>query len=208
MPKITEESELDAYYLNDPAHPRAAGVMSPAIVARRIDRLFETGLRPDQSVHNDLFQPTGALGNYAVKVRLAYLLGWIGADIYKDLLMIAKIRNRFAHVIEAKDFSDSKIHAWLQNMRCFQLIPDMIKRLQKRVEDDPIPQNKTLAFIAEVILADDISAFRFCIDQMLGHLEKCRANMVASLANTFRVTGLWQIPMLQSLTMAHHRHQG
>ena len=65
-----------------------------------------------------LFQSSGPLGTYAAKIRagLAYLLGWIGKDVFDDLIAIGKIRNRFAHAIEAKNFSDQKISTWLKGM--------------------------------------------------------------------------------------------
>jgi hypothetical protein len=195
MPKLQDQSEIDAYYLNDPAHPRAAGVMWPALVERRIDRLFEIGLRPDRAVHNELFQPSGALGNYAVKVRLAYMLGWFAQDFYDDLLLIARIRNRFAHDITAKDFSDQRISSWLRKMKAYQLLPGMLASAKQRMDEErkgPKPAKKpgepqTLSaagyyHILEHTLADPQSAFRFCIDMMLHQLDKYADNMNRNLA--------------------------
>lgn len=117
MPKLEHQDEIDAYYLADPAHQRAAGVLWPALVERRVDKLFDAALRPDKVVRNDLFQPSGALGNYAVKVRLAYMLGWFAKDMYDDLILVGKIRNRFAHAFEAKDFSDPQISGLLTGVQ-------------------------------------------------------------------------------------------
>jgi hypothetical protein len=196
MPKLKDQSEIDAYYLSDPAHPRAAGVMWPALVERRIDRLFEIGLRPNKAVHNELFQPSGALGNYAVKVRLAYMLGWFGQDFYDDLLLIAKIRNRFAHDITAKDFSDQRISSWLQNMKVYQLLPGMLASAKQRMDEEgrkPQPAEKpgeprTLSAagyhsLLKQILEDPQSAFRYCIDMMLHWLDKYADNMNRNLAH-------------------------
>ena len=131
MPDLKDQDELDAYYVADPVHPRAAGIMWPIIVERRIDNLFKIALRPDQKIYNELFRPSGALGNYGLKVQLAYLLGWIGEDIFKDLLPISKIRNRFAHCIEVKDFSDHKIGEWLNNLQGSILLPKMLENAKK-----------------------------------------------------------------------------
>ncbi|AKS22863.1 MAG: hypothetical protein C75L2_00020044 [Leptospirillum sp. Group II 'C75'] len=196
MPKLKDQIEINAYYLNDPAHPRAAGVMWPTLVERRIDQLFEIGFRPDKKVHNELFQPSGALGSYAVKVRLAYMLGWFQKDFYEDLLLISKIRNRFAHEIEVKDFSESHIFSWLRNMKAYQLLPEMLERAKKRAEDErgkPQPpqisgkSSKVSAagyyHILKDTYEDPQSAFRFCIDMMLHQLDKCEDNMKKNLAN-------------------------
>jgi hypothetical protein len=49
MEHLKDENEVDAYYISSPLHPRAAGVMWPAIIERRIDKLFELGLRPERA---------------------------------------------------------------------------------------------------------------------------------------------------------------
>jgi hypothetical protein len=182
MPPLTDKSELDAYYLADPAHERAAGVMWPAIVERRIDGLFETALRPDMAIRKELFRPSGALGNYAVKVRLAYLLGWIADDVYHDLLLVAKIRNRFAHVIEAKDFADQQIGEWLRKMKGYHMTHLMAESAKQRAVSDSSPNAKLKASIARDIAESKIGTFRFCMDLLIDHLDKCRKNMEANLS--------------------------
>ncbi len=183
MPRLEHQDEIDAYYLADPAHPRAAGVLWPALIERRVDKLFDCALRPDKSVHNDLFQPSGALGNYAVKVRLAYMLGWFGKDFFDDLVLIGKIRNRFAHKIEAKDFSDQQISTWLKNMAAYRLLPKMLKDAKARAKVEPSAVNLVKVSIIEGALEGDHMGFRFCVDQMIHYLNRCRANMEKNLAS-------------------------
>jgi mannitol repressor len=190
MPPLTDKSELNAYYLADPAHARAAGVMWPAIVERRIDRLFETALRPDIAIRRELFRPSGARGNYAVKARLAYLLGWVGDDVYHDLLLVAKIRNRFAHVIEAKDFTDEKIGAWLRNLNGYRATRSMAERAKRVAVSDPSPNAKVAASISADIAESEISTFRFCMDSLIEHLDKCRENMERNLSS---LPGNWLV---------------
>jgi DNA-binding MltR family transcriptional regulator len=190
MPPITEKNELDAYYLSDPTDARAAGVMWPAIVERRIDRLFETALRPEMEIRRELFRPSGALGNYAVKVRLAYLLGWVGKDVYHDLILISKIRNRFAHSIEAKDFTDQKIESWLKDMNGYRVTISMAEQARKRATSDPSRNNQTLSYIATNIAAEQIRTFRFCMDLLISHLDSCRENMENNLSS---LPGNWLV---------------
>jgi DNA-binding MltR family transcriptional regulator len=183
MPELENQAEIDAFYLADPAHPRAAAVLWHALVERRIGKLFDYGLRPDKDVYNELFRPTGPLGSYAVKVRLAYMLGWFAEDFYKDLLLIAKIRNRFAHAIEAKDFADQQIAAWLNNMKIFKMLPGMLESARERAKTDASRHAKAAAFVLENIVADPQRSFRQCISTMLRHLDQCAANMRKNLEN-------------------------
>jgi len=158
----------------DPPHPRAAGIMWPLIVERRVTALFDLAIRPDEQVKNQLFQPSGALGSYGVKIQLAYLLGWLPKETYDDLVTISKIRNRFAHVIEVKDFSDQKIAAWLQNLQGSRRLPEMIEQLRKEGHSGHL---YTLERIAE----EPLSNFQFCISQMLYHLDRLGAHMKRNL---------------------------
>jgi hypothetical protein len=59
MPAPKDQNELDAYYLADPAHPRAAGVMWAAIVERRIDKLFAIGFGPTKLSTMNYFDRLG-----------------------------------------------------------------------------------------------------------------------------------------------------
>lgn len=182
MPELEDKAEIDAFYLSDPSRPRAAGVLWAALVERRIDRMFDYGLRPDQAVYNELFQPSGPLGNYAVKVRLGYMLGWFGKDVYDDLRAIARIRNRFAHSIDAKDFTDRQIAAWLKNMNVYQFLPQILEKYKELAAGpNATRDDKAKAFILGNVLDDPQSSFRECISMLLGHLDKCAANMRANL---------------------------
>lgn len=183
MPKLEQQDEIDAYYLADPAHPRAAGIMWPILIDRRVDKLFDAALRPDKSVRNDLLQSSGPLGNYAVKIRLAYLLGWFGKDVFDDLISIGKIRNRFAHAIDAKDFSDQQIATWLKGMRSYNFLPNMLTDAKKRAELDSKVVNRVMVGVLETALEVDHMGFRFCVDQMLHVLDRCFANMEKNLAS-------------------------
>lgn len=187
-PVLKNQDEMDAYYQSEPTHPRAAGVMWPALVERRLNALFETAVCRDQEVFNELFQPSGALGNYATKVRLAYLLGWIGPEFYRDLVTLAKIRNRFAHEITAKDFSDQKIQAWLNNLKTYKAIPKQLEEAKKHLETRPerkqetgFDKDKLVVEILADALTDPQLAFRISIDGMLWNLDLIRKALEARL---------------------------
>ncbi|MGA7674893.1 MAG: MltR family transcriptional regulator [Rhizomicrobium sp.] len=199
MPLLDDQGEIDAYYLADSTQPRAAAILWPIIVEHRIDSLFELALRPDKKVHEELFQPSGALGNYAVKVRLAYMLGWIAPDDFADLITISKIRNRFAHFVEVKDFSDQKIADWLSNLQGSKLLPQMIKQAKEEASGEKIDpaapstgqvSKRGKLFILEGIAAEPQGRFRWCIDCMIHQLDKYAGNMKRNLES---LPGSWLV---------------
>jgi hypothetical protein len=119
-----------------------------------------------------------------------------GQDFFNDLLLLAKIRNRFAHEINAKDFSDQRISSWLKNMKVYQLLPGMVERAMLRADEEKnnLPPRKEPGephsisasgyyFIVKGISDDPQSSFRFCIDMMIHQLDKCADNMTRNLAN-------------------------
>ncbi len=98
-------------------------------------------------------------------------------------LIVGRIRNRFAHMIEAKDFTDKKISAWLKNMKVHQFLPDMKEAGEKQAAADPSSTNRVYVDIVTDAIEDNQMGFRFCVDMMIHHLDKCCANMERNLAD-------------------------
>jgi DNA-binding MltR family transcriptional regulator len=203
MPDFKDQDELDAYYMAAPAHPRAAAILWPIIVEKRIDALFMMALRPDEKIKNELFRPSGALGSYAVKTQLAYLLGWMGEDVFKDLLTISKIRNRFAHNLDVKDFDDQQIAAWLNNLRGSKLLPEMLENARKEFErlesngDEKYDESKKPEVMtrAKLMILEGMAEvpqqrFRWCIDLMIHKLDEYAQHMKKNLED---LPGSWLI---------------
>lgn len=190
MPDLKDQNEIDAYYLADAMRPRAAGVMWTTLVELRVNKLFDAALRPDKSVYNELFQPSGALGSFGTKVRLAYLLGWIGKELYDDLNRLGKIRNRCAHVLEAKDFKDQTIASNLRNLTDFKFIPGMLEKAKREHESDPVAGHGARVLILTGMMEDPVSAFRFCVDLMIHRLDEIAETMKENLS---KLPGHWLV---------------
>lgn len=61
------------------------------------------------NVLDNLFREMGPLGSFAVRTRLAYLMGLIGGDTYHALGLIRELRNEAAHSISPFSFGASDI---------------------------------------------------------------------------------------------------
>jgi hypothetical protein len=66
------------------------------------------------TVQETLFHTSGPLGAFSTKIRLAYIMGMISSEFYKDLQIMREIRNRFAHNTEIGSFDVPEISS-----RCF-----------------------------------------------------------------------------------------
>jgi DNA-binding MltR family transcriptional regulator len=56
-----------------------------------------------------MLEPGGLLSEFRARSDLAYCLGLVNEDEYRDLSTIAEIRNRFAHSYLSIDFKDNEV---------------------------------------------------------------------------------------------------
>src|SRR5208282_4309796 len=113
MPSIDEQDEV-AFFERSP--DRGLAIVLPAIVDNHLTKILKVAMRSNATVWNELFNPSGPLGSFGARVRLAYMLELISPKFYKDLLIINKIRNEFAHKVNVKSFDQHPISAWIKAM--------------------------------------------------------------------------------------------
>src|SRR5437870_4238944 len=97
-----DESKAIAALEND--SDRAASIVAATIVEGRLERAIKCRLHPRKSETEEFFRPSGPLGSFAIKIKLAYLMGIFGDQAYRDLITLKEIRNSFAHHLDILDF--------------------------------------------------------------------------------------------------------
>lgn len=76
-----------------------------ACLAALLEKLFA-----QSSVSSKLLDPrSGALGSFSARSDACYVLGLVSKSIYQDLLVLAEIRNQFAHYHLLLDFAKPEI---------------------------------------------------------------------------------------------------
>lgn len=126
------------YAFFDHGPERAQAITYPAMVDQLLEKVLRAALRKDVAVAAEFFGPSGTLGTTAAKIRLLYMLGIIGRKTYKDLTTVVKIRNRFAHDVEIKSFSQSPIKQWVDGMH----VSDVLRTLRDEPIPDDLPENQ------------------------------------------------------------------
>lgn len=101
-------------YLNFRLHldnesDRGCALMAAAFLDELLKDLLKAYLIDDSNSVQQLFSGTGALGTFSSRIELCYLLGLISASTKRDLTIIRKIRNDFAHVMDIIDFNHPPI---------------------------------------------------------------------------------------------------
>lgn len=81
--------------------------------AAHLDGLLEMCLRgflvDDPQVADSTFNGTAALASFSARIDMAYLTGLVSATVRRELHIIRKIRNDFAHSSRALHFADEPI---------------------------------------------------------------------------------------------------
>jgi len=90
-------------------------------MASRLDetllKVLKTKFAVQDKVMHGLIGEYGALGSMSAKIQLGYILGLYNRFCYDDMAIINQIRNRFAHKVEAHDFSSSVIAGKVQSLK-------------------------------------------------------------------------------------------
>ena len=80
---------------------RAVAIVGGALVEELLTRALKYFLRPDATSMEELFSFSGPLGTFSAKIRMGYHLGCYGEEVRRDLDILRRIRNDFAHELQA-----------------------------------------------------------------------------------------------------------
>lgn len=96
---------------------RSVAIVGGAMVETALQDALIGHLHNDTRMTQELFRPSGALGAFQTKIRLAKLTGLIGAEAYSELLAMCKIRNEFAHKPLTLSFDDQPVVDWARGLK-------------------------------------------------------------------------------------------
>lgn len=159
--------------LMDAAH-RACALVAASICEKRLEQALSAELIQDRDALNTLFQPDGPLGAFQTKATLAYLMGLITEGTFKDIKVIVRIRNDFAHKFDISSFDDQSIAARCANLKIPELhyyditnlsdptkLPDSVSGLGNKIGQDKLKEGlsdpKSRYVASCMIIANGIS---------------------------------------------------
>lgn len=89
---------------------RASVILASAMIEKSLEMMIKAKLIPSLSKKDELFDtPYAPLSNFKAMIELAYRIGLISSNLYRDLNIIRDIRNDFAHDIEGCSFENSRV---------------------------------------------------------------------------------------------------
>lgn len=119
---------------------RALGIIAASLVEIHLTKLIksafiqETKAGSKETVESKMFHSAGPLGPFASKIRLAYLMGLISQELFKNLEIMREIRNRFAHETEIGHFDHQEISSRCRN---FTIVDKYVVDPDGGVHGDP-----------------------------------------------------------------------
>lgn len=119
MSWLTRDPHEDRFRRELEALPdRVVGLSAPILVDRRLTLAIQARWTDtaDGKLFDELFRDGGALGSPKTRAQVAFAIGLIDEPALKDLLTVLKIRNAFAHLLEADSFSEQRIAALAGNL--------------------------------------------------------------------------------------------
>jgi DNA-binding MltR family transcriptional regulator len=182
--KLTKD-EIEAFY--DALRDRDRAIVLSAIAENHLKSLLQLLMRRDEKeISQQLFNPSGPLGPFGTKIRLAYMLRILPPEIHKDLMIVSKIRNKFAHDLSVKSFDDQQIADWVKGMHHYNLFLNSVEAIQKkhqleRESGTPESEHKfrTIAYVlgnsAETIAGSYRETVRLIIHWIVDHEQHIKS---------------------------------
>lgn len=154
------EDERAAFY--DHSSERAMAIVLGTIVENHLTRLLRLLMLRDEDIARELFHPSGPIGPFGTKIRLAYMLRIIEPELYRDIIVVNRIRNKFAHDLTAVTFEDQQIKAWMQNMHIYGIVKKMADEAKVRL-DTNTSANSMKDFITSNFTLSARDSYRACL---------------------------------------------
>jgi DNA-binding MltR family transcriptional regulator len=121
---------------------RAAVILTGSIADELLRSLLAGRFVPVSSSSDELFDGANApLGTFSSRIEMAYRLGEISVKFARDLHLIRKIRNEFAHNIHGCSFDDARVRSRITELSNSHGI---IQRSPHRYEAPPSTRDQFL----------------------------------------------------------------
>lgn len=91
-----------------------ASIWIENLLERKLQALFTKG---NSRNRQRLYDLNGPFSSFASKILAAYTIGWIDSDVFHDLELLRKIKNKFAHTIDFEHFEDVEVKKLINEFR-------------------------------------------------------------------------------------------
>jgi len=107
-----------------PETDRGCALMAAAYLDERLKLLLQSRLVFDKKYVRRALDFNGPLGTFSSRIDFAYLLGLIPKNAQRDLHLMRKIRNEFAHVASSLNFESESVSAECKKFYFDGVVPE------------------------------------------------------------------------------------
>ncbi len=122
------------------AADRIVGLLAPIIVDNRLTAANKARWTDAPTsvgtIFGDLFRDGGELGDFGTRIKVGFAMGLYGEKGFKDLRLISKIRNEFAHQMTVNSFTDQPVIDYIKALQLAYDYPAYDKGGDGKVVDD------------------------------------------------------------------------
>lgn len=140
--------EFHKLFNEEKTDERAIAIIGGTFIEMALEHVLKGFFPENDKEVEKLFEFNQPLGNFSNKINIAYCLGLIDRLIKKDLDLVRKVRNKFAHDLYVT-FEDPQIKSWSKELK-FHEIGMMMK-----APDD----------------ATELQIFQVGVNQIISHLS-------------------------------------
>jgi len=95
---------------------RAAAIVAATFVDEHLALVIRHSLHQNKKIADEMFSNSGPLGTFSSKINLAFLIGVFSAKCHKELNIIKRIRNLFAHDLALRGFESQQVKDIVKNL--------------------------------------------------------------------------------------------
>lgn len=99
---------------------RAVAIIAATILETHITNAIKRRWHESPTVVDRMLRTDGPLGNFGPKIDLVFLMGLVSAEGHHDMVLIKKVRNRFAHYLDVESFETPLIKSWCLSLKHFE----------------------------------------------------------------------------------------
>lgn len=95
---------------------RACAIVTSALVEDHLTNVLRASFHQDEVILREMFSGIGPLASFSSKIKMGFMIGIFSKSAYRNLQVLRKIRNMFAHEADSVSFDTPPIRDLALNL--------------------------------------------------------------------------------------------
>ena len=122
--KVNPLTDFDGFFEElQSESPRAAVIIASAFLDAQLREILSNSFVDDKKIVEELLDSDFL--TFSSRTKIAYCMGLISKNIFHDLNIVRKIRNKFAHKMHGYSFDEPEVVNWCNSLKLAKMITDV-----------------------------------------------------------------------------------